>query len=144
MTEGGDLDKLGRGTVWEGQIDLCLHQNHVFAVRPDLDVLDPWYLTLMTQSMRVRNYFMLTASKSTNLASTSASKVLGLPVQWVGISEQRVTAANLLARRQEVQSARNDLARSIALLVEYKQSLITAAVTGEIDVTTASGRGIPA
>ncbi len=28
MTEGGDLDKLGRGTVWNGEIENCLHQNH--------------------------------------------------------------------------------------------------------------------
>src|SRR5690606_4567437 len=34
MTEGGDFDKLGRGDVWQGQIPVCLHQNHVFAVRP--------------------------------------------------------------------------------------------------------------
>ena len=25
VTEGGDIDKLGRGTVWEGQIENCLH-----------------------------------------------------------------------------------------------------------------------
>jgi type I restriction enzyme S subunit len=31
MTEGGDIDKLGRGTIWEGQIPDCLHQNHIFA-----------------------------------------------------------------------------------------------------------------
>src|SRR5438270_13215326 len=24
MTEGGDRDKLGRGTVWRGQIDTCI------------------------------------------------------------------------------------------------------------------------
>ena len=34
MNEGGDNDKLGRGCVWEGAIEPCLHQNHVFAVRP--------------------------------------------------------------------------------------------------------------
>jgi type I restriction enzyme S subunit len=34
------------------------------------------------------------------------------------------------------------LARSIGLLAEYKSSLITAAVAGELDVTTA-GSGIP-
>ena len=33
MTEGGDIDKLGRGCVWRGEIPGCLHQNHVFAVR---------------------------------------------------------------------------------------------------------------
>jgi type I restriction enzyme S subunit len=30
MTEGGDLDKLGRGTIWNGEILDCLHQNHMF------------------------------------------------------------------------------------------------------------------
>jgi hypothetical protein len=30
FTEGGDADKLGRGCVWNGEIDNCLHQNHVF------------------------------------------------------------------------------------------------------------------
>ena len=33
MTEGGDLDKLGRGHFWNGRIPGCLHQNHIFAVR---------------------------------------------------------------------------------------------------------------
>lgn len=28
MNEGGDFDKLGRGTLWRGEIDPCLHQNH--------------------------------------------------------------------------------------------------------------------
>lgn len=34
--------------------------------------------------------------------------------------------------------------RQVALLRERRQALITAAVTGEIDVSTASGRGVPA
>jgi len=42
----------------------------------------------------------------------------------------------------EVAARASQLARSITLLREYKQSLITAAVTGGLDVTTA-GSGIP-
>jgi type I restriction enzyme S subunit len=41
MTEGGDFDKLGRGHLWEGQIGGCLHQNHIFAVRPRREALHP-------------------------------------------------------------------------------------------------------
>ena len=40
------------------------------------------------------------------------------------------------------ESGRELLEQSVGLLAEYKQSLITAAVTGELDVTTA-GSGIP-
>ncbi len=35
VLEGGDADKVGRGWIWSGEITNCLHQNHVFAVRPD-------------------------------------------------------------------------------------------------------------
>lgn len=37
-----------------------------------------------------------------------------------------------------IRQQQNDLGRIIALLEEYKQSLITAAVNGEFDVTAAS------
>ena len=29
LTEGGDPDKLGRGTLWNGELPDCIHQNHV-------------------------------------------------------------------------------------------------------------------
>ena len=35
LTEGGDFDKLGRGSVWRGEIENCVHQNHIFVVRPN-------------------------------------------------------------------------------------------------------------
>lgn len=47
MTEGGDIDKLGRGTVWRGEIDNCLHQNHIFAVRTKKHILLPEYLAYL-------------------------------------------------------------------------------------------------
>ncbi|MDF9874888.1 hypothetical protein [Cellulosimicrobium cellulans] len=143
MTEGGDLDKLGRGTVWASELTPCLHQNHVFAVRPRPGALDPWYLAMQTQTQRVRDYFRLTASKSTNLASTSMSKVLALPLVVPAIEDQFIVASRLRAERAALEDCGADLARSIELLTEYKQSLITAAVTGEFDVTSASGRGMP-
>ncbi len=33
FTEGGDRDKLGRGTVWKNNINGCIHQNHIFRAR---------------------------------------------------------------------------------------------------------------
>jgi type I restriction enzyme S subunit len=27
LTEGGDPDKLGRGSIWNGEIPECIHQN---------------------------------------------------------------------------------------------------------------------
>jgi type I restriction enzyme S subunit len=37
FNEGGDRDKLGRGWVWSGEIEPCIHQNHVFRARLNHD-----------------------------------------------------------------------------------------------------------
>lgn len=66
MTEGGDPDKLGRGAVWPGDVSPCLHQNHIFAVRPGRK-LSPEYLALITRTSYARTYFEMTASKTTGL-----------------------------------------------------------------------------
>ncbi|WP_323745849.1 restriction endonuclease subunit S [Alloalcanivorax profundimaris] len=57
----------------------CLHQNHVFAVRPRISALSEW-LALMTQSKYGKHYFWTTAKQSTNLASISSSNIKKLPV----------------------------------------------------------------
>ena len=72
MTEGGDRDKLGRGCVWHGEIEPCLHQNHVFAVQTNDAVLLPEFLEYLTASDVGRSYFDVTAIKTTILACTSS------------------------------------------------------------------------
>jgi type I restriction enzyme S subunit len=88
LTEGGDLDKLGRGYIWRGQIDPCLHQNHVFAVRIRGDWLRPEFLALLTTSPYGRRYFLACAKRTTNLASVNATQVRQFPVLVPPADEQ--------------------------------------------------------
>ena len=80
MTEGGDLDKLGRGYLWKGEIPGCLHQNHIFAVRCFLHKLKPMFLAYVTAAKYGRDYFEATGKKTTNLACTNANKVGEFPI----------------------------------------------------------------
>lgn len=137
MTEGGDIDKLGRGTVWNNEIEGCLHQNHVFAVRPDQTKLLPRFLALYTRTSAARAYFESTGVQSTNLASTSSAKVLNLPFPVRSLQHQSDAIARYDAFARDDMRVRAALTRQVDLLTEYKSSLITAAVTGELDVTTA-------
>ena len=75
MTEGGDLDKLGRGTVWQDEVPGCLHQNHVFAVRTNSSRLDPQYLAAIARSHYGRSFFLLHAKRTSNLASVNKGEV---------------------------------------------------------------------
>lgn len=138
MTEGGDIDKLGRGTVWEGELEDCLHQNHIFAVRPDPLQLDSWYLSLVTQSDHARAYFESTGVQSTNLASTSSSKILDLPIPVLPALVQREVVVQWNRRSTRTAEMRSALTRQIALIGERRQALITAAVTGQLDIPEAA------
>ncbi|WP_433657899.1 restriction endonuclease subunit S [Nocardia sp. CA-128927] len=137
MTEGGDLDKLGRGTVWRGEVDNCLHQNHVFAVRPRRDIVIPDYLAMLTGSSFARIYFESTGNKTTNLASTSSSKIRDFRIPVPDLNTQRTTFAEAEAEQSYVHQLARELDRQLAVLVERRQGLITAAVTGQLDATTA-------
>ena len=95
LTEGGDYDKLGRGGVWSGEIKPCLHQNHVFAVRPNSTRLSSAFLALLTQSYLGRAYFLSCAKRTTNLASINSSQLKKLPVPVLSLSRQQEIALEI-------------------------------------------------
>lgn len=88
LTEGGDFDKLGRGCLWEGQVDPCIYQNHVFRVRPFPGKLNSRFFSHYLQSARARHYFLRCAKKTTNLASINLTQLKALPVPKISIEEQ--------------------------------------------------------
>ncbi|EOX3499277.1 restriction endonuclease subunit S [Vibrio cholerae] len=70
LTEGGDPDKLGRGHVWNGEIDNCIHQNHIFSVRvKDEDYVRPAFLSAVIGSQRGKRYFLKVGKQTTGIAT---------------------------------------------------------------------------
>lgn len=61
-------------------------------------------------------------------------------VPWISPTDQKAAAIALDGELQKLGATRETLNASIGKCAEYKQSLITAAVTGELDVTTAASR----
>lgn len=142
MTEAnGNPDNLGRGAVWDGTISNMLHQNHVFCIRVDHRKLNPAYLSALLASTHGRRYFRFT-SNQVGIATTSSSKVLDFPVPVLSLDQQRSVVDEYEKMRSLVTQARSALTRQMDLLAERRQALITAAVTGQFDVSTASGRNV--
>lgn len=134
MTEGGDRDKLGRGCVWNGEIANCIHQNHIFAVTVNDEVLYNKWLEFVSASDVGRVYFDLTAIRTTNLACTNASKVMALPVPLPPRYEQEIISTELQKILSEFDRIHNSLKSQIELLHELKARIIADVVTGKIDV----------
>ncbi|MCC5674701.1 restriction endonuclease subunit S [Kocuria rhizophila] len=134
LTEGGDRDKLGRGALWKGQIDPVLHQNHVFAFRCNSKLL-PEYLVYALESTSARIYFDQTARQSTNLASTNSTVVKNFKFPAPPTVDQHSIVERLDHEMSEMQEMLANSNRVIDLARERRAALITAAVTGQIDVT---------
>jgi type I restriction enzyme S subunit len=132
MNEGGDFDKLGRGHVWEGQIEPCITQNHVFAVRSN--GISPEWLSSVTSSSYAQFYFMTRSKQSTNLASISSTNLMELPVVIPPPAEVEEILAFLRDQIAAFETLTGDAERAIVLLQERRKALISAAVTGKIDV----------
>ena len=142
MTEGGDIDKLGRGCVWRDEIPGCLHQNHVFAVRCRQSVLRPEFLVGLMASQHGRAYFELTAKQTTNLASTNSSTLRAFPVPMPMLEDQR---AIIQVISEETDTRDNTIGRAeqeIDFIREYRTRLIADVVTGKLDVREAAA-GFP-
>ena len=131
MNEGGDLDKLGRGTIWRGEFEPCIHQNHVFVVRCGCDLL-PEFLDAWTLTRRARNYFLVAGKQTTNLASINRTALGRLPLVVPPRAEQQVLMERIAGaeKRSEVESAN---LRKLRLL---KSGLSDDLLTGRVRTTS--------
>ena len=135
MTEGGDLDKLGRGVVWQADVADCLHQNHVFAIRCREWKLRPQFLAYVSSAQYGRDYFEATGKKTTNLAATNSTKVGQFPIPLPPTDEQDALIAYLDQESGKVGGVRSLLGQQIDTLIGYRKSLIHECVTGQRRIT---------
>jgi type I restriction enzyme S subunit len=126
MTEGGDFDKLGRGTIWRGEVEKCLHQNHVFCVRPDSNKLLPEYLTYQTASPYGKAYFLKCAKKTSNLASINSTQVKQFPVLVPDLEEQH----HFVGRLTVLDRAASGIESHLAMLDGLKKQLTSDLLLG--------------
>lgn len=107
-----------------------------------------WSTALVAHSLRShrnRERIRLGVSGAAGMANNLPSGVIrDLVVPTVPVEHQDAAVASLANAEGRTAARVRLLDRSIDLLQEYKQSLVTAAVTGALDVTTASRRSVPA
>ena len=88
FTEGGDRDKLGRGWVWNEEIEECIHQNHIFRARPRLTLVEPKFVSYHGNYFG-QDWFTKAGKQTTNLASINKGILRQFPVPIAPIGEQR-------------------------------------------------------
>lgn len=131
LNEGGDRDKLGRGWVWEGQLEECIHQNHVFRARPVSSALQPklisHYANLFGQV-----FFVDQGKQTTNLASVSMSRVRRLPVVLPPAAEQQQILARIDRQLDATTRIVGQVEPASRDLVNLDRMILSTAFRGEL------------
>jgi type I restriction enzyme S subunit len=127
LTEGGDLDKLGRGACWRGQLPLCIHQNHIFRVRMHADRYDPDFVSLQVGSAYGKAYFVARAKKTTGIASINQQVLGAFPLLSPPLAEQKSLVARLTAELNAIEDARQAAEARLRDIEQLPQRLLAQA-----------------
>ena len=126
MTEGGDWDKLGRAAIWSEQIQPCIHQNHIFRVRPpSRDILPEWVTTYVNSRLG-RSFFEEASKQTTNLASINMTELRGFPIPLPPLAEQH----RIVAKVDELMGLCDQLEAAKAEREQCRDSLVAASLQG--------------
>lgn len=128
LTEGGDPDKLGRGTLWREELPEAIHQNHIFRVRIQSREFHPLFLNWLVGSERGKRYFLKSAKQTTGIASINMTQLRAFPLLRPPLSLQERFAERMSA----VDKHRAHLCKAQAELDTLLASLQHRAFRGEL------------
>ncbi|NQT56514.1 MAG: restriction endonuclease subunit S [Desulfobacteraceae bacterium] len=131
FNEGGDRDKLGRGWVWEGQIQECTYQNHVFRARLFLNEVAgkffSWYGNTFGQQ-----YFMAKGKQTTNLASINKTMLSAFPIPLPPVDEQVILINKIEERLSMINAVEKEVDINLMRADRLRQSILKKAFSGEL------------
>ena len=131
FTEGGDRDKLGRGWIWRGEVDDCIHQNHIFRSRVFSNTVAPEMISWWGNSFG-QDFFSRVGKQTTNLASINLSVLSQFPVPLPPLAEQQRIVAEVERRLSVIQQAEATVTASLARADRLRQSILKQAFSGQL------------
>jgi type I restriction enzyme S subunit len=132
FNEGGDRDKLGRGWVWDGAINPCVTQNHVFrstlfgASEAGAKLLSHWGNTVG------QDYFEKGGKQTTNLASINKTVLKALPVPVITPREAEALFSRIEASLSELDATETEIDTGLAKVDALRQSILQRAFSGRL------------
>lgn len=131
FNEGGDRDKLGRGWVWRDEVANCIHQNHVFRMRPYLPEILPELISHHGNTFG-KTWFQNAGKQTTNLASINMTMLRMFPVPLAPASEQRELLAQLELQIGQITRQGQAVEGGLIQSTAQRQNILRAAFAGEL------------
>lgn len=128
----GSPDLVGRTAIFRGEIEDCVHQNHVIRLRPNTPHVLPEFLSAYLTSTSGREIIRELSHTSSGLLNLSVGKIRTIPVPPLPISEQRRIVAYLDSVQAQVTALKQAQQDTDAELHRLEQAILDRAFRGEL------------
>lgn len=131
FNEGGDRDKLGRGWIWQEELDECIHQNHVFRARLIGKEIQPKLVSWSGNSYG-QQWFMREGKQSVNLASINLTILRSFPLPIAPPGEQEAIVEAVEDQLSVIDHLEAELDAKLKETQNLRQAILRQAFTGKL------------
>ena len=129
VVEGhGNPNEIGRAALWNGEIEQCVHQNHLIRARFDCTKVEPVFASEYVNSPGGRQHLLRAGKSTSGLNTISVSNVRETPIALPPLPLQQTFATRIAA----IEALKATHRRALAALDELFASLQQRAFTGAL------------
>lgn len=132
VNEGGSY--VGRSAIWRGQLSECFYQKALHRVRPRQSERDSAEFLLWVMWFATKQGVFVARGNQTTIDHLTAEALRRYRFAFPPSPEQRAIASRLREEYEKNKLITGSIRRSVELLREHRAALITAAVTGQLDI----------
>lgn len=139
VSRASTRDLVGSAAVVFGDYPRLMLSDKLYAFAMDRGAAEPEFVVLRLGTRALRDLIELEASgASHSMQNISQADILNLPMDLPPLESQRLALVSTREQTSKLDDLTAECRELIALLKERRSALITAAVTGKIDVREAS------
>ncbi|WP_410647955.1 hypothetical protein [Amycolatopsis sp. cmx-4-54] len=134
ICRNNSMELVGKAALWEGQIEDCVHDDHVFRLALNLEELHPEYVNAFLATPLVRAWFQGRAQMTTNLAGITGDAVVDMPIPLPPIRTQENLGREFRDGLMKAHSQRMDATKLVEQALSQAELEIAAAhADGRVD-----------
>lgn len=133
IVEGnGSLEHIGRNALFKGEVEDCIHQNHIIRVRLDGQMFLPEFVSRFLNSNSGKSQMIQKAMTTSGLYTLSAGKVAALEIPMPSMTGQRKIVETLNKQIPTAENACEIIKGQFETINTLPSALLRQAFTGKL------------
>ncbi|MEI6102745.1 MAG: restriction endonuclease subunit S [Methanothrix sp.] len=128
----GSADQIGRTALFSGEIEDCVHQNHVIRIRPNSNLILPDYLNGFLNSPPGQKQMRERSRTTSGLFNLSVGRIKSIDVPLPSLNDQQKIFKKLQAMQSKLDALKRHQAETAAELNALLPAVLERAFRGEL------------